>query len=69
MTVTVKLPTQLRGAAGGQAEADDVGQVLGRIRQRAEAVDQLGGESVTLAPAGELGDAAVQTEPHAKIAT
>lgn len=38
MSVTVKLPTQLHGAAGGQAsesvEGDTVGEVLGALYER-----------------------------------
>ncbi len=42
-------------------------QVLDLGRQRAEAVDQLGGEGLALAPVGELGDAPVEPEPDAEI--
>jgi len=50
------------GFAAIALDRDDLQQVLDLGRQRAEAVDQLGGEGVALAAAVELRDAAIKAE-------
>ena len=55
------------GLAAGALDRDDLEQILDLGRQGPEAVDQLGGKAVDLAPVGECGDAAVEPEPHAEI--
>src|SRR5262249_60833620 len=55
------------GLAAPAFDRDDLQEVLDFRRQRTEAVDQLGGKSVDVAPVGECGNAAVEPETHPQI--
>src|SRR5260370_34403076 len=55
------------GFAAIALDCDDLEQILDFGWERSEAVDQLGGEAVDLAAAGEAGDASVEAEAHAEI--
>ena len=55
------------GAPAQRLDGDDLQQVLDLLRQRAEAVDQLGAERLDLLLVLDLGEPPVEREPHRQV--
>src|SRR5215471_11047268 len=55
------------GVAAKTLDRDDFKKVLNFARKWTEAIDELGGERVDLAPVDQGGDAAIKPEPHIEI--